>query len=94
MKIVSPNVEYESMYDEVYFNKDVVEWTKEEKVGKIMPLVQEIVALIDGMNKNDLREIGEDFNRIRFLMQCPNCGSRIRKGFRCAYCGALMIKYE
>jgi len=89
-----PNFFEEQLVDETFFGKEAATVSQTEKKEKIRLKIHELKASVDGLNEEEATNIINLRTNVKFLSECPHCGSSTRKGFRCAYCNRLMVKFE
>jgi len=88
-----PTLLEDQLVDETFFGERVAYIGQREKVEKVKIKIGELKACIDGLDEEEARNIFDLHTRVTLLNECPHCGSNVRKGFRCAYCNSLMIKF-
>jgi len=89
-----PNLLEDQLVDEVFFGDRVMSVGQKEKMEKIRLKIEELKTCVDGLSEEEVRNTFGLHTSVKFLAECPRCGSNVRKGFRCAYCNSSMVKIE
>lgn len=86
--------EEENLVDKVFFDEETAYMAQRERIERIKLKIEELKASVDGLYEEEVGRIFNINTNIKFLNRCPNCGSSLRKGFRCAYCNSLMVDFQ
>jgi len=89
-----PDLFEDQLVDEVFFGDRTASVSEMEKMEKIKLNINNLKASVDGLDEEEAKGMIGLRRSVKFLSECPHCGSSVRKGFKCAYCNRLMVEFE